>query len=664
MRHLCVAALLLTLGSTASFAQGGATALAVSTPTPEDVRSWDQQVDQMLRAGDLRVRQTSRDPLLPGRSHERLDQYVRGVRIVGGDVTRQTDATGTVSVFGMVHSGVDISTTPALSVDAARQAIESAAGGDVLGGDPELVILPLSDAYHLAYYARAATPTDQVSVFVDAGTGAVLRRYSEFISDIVPGKGVYGDDKKLSVLPSGGSEIATDALRPTTITTYDMKGDFTRTINVLNFVTPLVNSDIASNTGPTWADPVVVDAHAYAGWYYDYLFKRFNRLGIDDNNLRIAVLTHPVSLSDIATAPAGVVGEFYINAFFCSTCGPNRRGAVTLGEGAPKGFLAPGLEVKPFAAAFDVVAHELTHAVTASTARLNGFTFSEAGALNEAFSDVIGVSAAFFQEPAGNTPMHASYVQGRDLTVPAGAIGRNLANPSLSGDPDHYSRRIIGGDPHYNGVILGHAFYLAIEGGTNRTSGLSVQGVGGANRDQIEKSFFRALTLLLPSNATFALARDTTIQAARDLYGAGSPAERAITQAWDAVGVQDRTAPSAVMLPNPATSTSGLCNGVSPSWTLGVTFSAATSNLSIGGWSIDTYDANGALISGDSRSASAFASSFNVCGPGSSSVRAQTDACAVICVALGGRTNGGAQVSFTTSAGTVTTPRVSLTKSP
>ena len=64
-----------------------------------------------------------------------------------------------------------------------------------------------------------------------------------------------------------------------------------------------------------------------------------------------------------------------------------------------------------------------------------------------------------------------------------------------------------------------------------------MQGVGGANRDQIEKAFYRAFTQMLPSNATFHTARTATIQSARDLYGAGSPAETAVTQAWNALGV-------------------------------------------------------------------------------------------------------------------------------
>ena len=101
--------------------------------------------------------------------------------------------------------------------------------------------------------------------------------------------------------------------------------------------------------------------------------------------------------------------------------------------------------------------------------------------------------------------------------------------------------RFLGADDnggvHLNSTIASHAFYLAIEGGTNRTSGLTVQGVGAASREQVEKVFFRAFVFMLPSNATFSVARAATSQAARELYGAGSAAERAVTQAWTAVGV-------------------------------------------------------------------------------------------------------------------------------
>ncbi|HMD33707.1 MAG TPA: hypothetical protein VKH42_02010, partial [Vicinamibacterales bacterium] len=102
MRHSLVAALLLLLASSSALAQARANAMSVTSASPTELRAWDQQVDQMVRAGELRVRESARDPLVAGRTHERLDQYLRGVRIVGGDLTRQTADDGTVSLFGMV----------------------------------------------------------------------------------------------------------------------------------------------------------------------------------------------------------------------------------------------------------------------------------------------------------------------------------------------------------------------------------------------------------------------------------------------------------------------------------------------------------------------------------------------------------------------------------
>ena len=116
-----------------------------------------------------------------------------------------------------------------------------------------------------------------------------------------------------------------------------------------------------------------------------------------------------------------------------------------------------------------------------------------------------------------------------------------MENPRALGDPDHYSNRFTGtednGGVHINSTIVSHAYYLAVEGGTNRTSGLSVQGIGAANREQMEKTFYRAFTQLMPANSTFATARAATIRAAQDLYGTNSAVERALIQAWTAVGV-------------------------------------------------------------------------------------------------------------------------------
>ena len=91
---------------------------------------------------------------------------------------------------------------------------------------------------------------------------------------------------------------------------------------------------------------------------------------------------------------------------------------------------------------------------------------------------------------------------------------------------------------HDNSTIFSHAFYLAVEGGRNATSGLSVTGVGAANRAQIEKVFFRAITQLMPNSANLQTAAAAVIQAAIDLYGPNSAATQAVTQAMTAVGLR------------------------------------------------------------------------------------------------------------------------------
>jgi thermolysin len=311
-----------------------------------------------------------------------------------------------------------------------------------------------------------------------------------------------------------------------------MKGDPIRTLNYLNGFITLGPADLGASPDNNWTDVAVDDAHVYAGYTYDYYFKRFGRRGLDDNNIRIRSLANPVRRTpEDVTRYFSALSDFFINAFYAG------GGVMVYGVGLPPGFTFDGQAWNYLSGALDVVAHELTHGVTEFSSNL--IYRNESGALNEAFSDIMGTSAEFFFQPTGSGPLKADYRVGEDVITPGGL--RSMDDPALFGDPDHYSRRFLGtsdnGGVHINSAIANQAFYLAVEGGTNRTSGLAVQGVGGANREQIEKAFYRAFTQMLPSNATFSVARAATAQAARDLYGANSAAERAVTQAWTAVGV-------------------------------------------------------------------------------------------------------------------------------
>jgi Zn-dependent metalloprotease len=202
------------------------------------------------------------------------------------------------------------------------------------------------------------------------------------------------------------------------------------------------------------------------------------------------------------------------------------------------------------------------------------------GAINEAFSDIFGIATEFFHHPPGNGPLQADYKLGEDLigfgpNRAADAPASLIAMPSSAGPlpyPDHVSRMfsyMLGvvqgtranpiivailpwmlqgsqlvtvpssdnGGVHVNATVLSHAFYLAIEGGRNPTSGITVAGVGAANRAQIERAFFRAMTVLMPNGPSLTTAAQAVTQAAIDLYGANSAPAVATRQAMQAVGL-------------------------------------------------------------------------------------------------------------------------------
>jgi Zn-dependent metalloprotease len=524
----------LALAVAAPVAVSAVEPLRVAAVAGRQLAEWDQRVEAMLGRQELAVRQVREDPLLPGRVHERFAQLHRGVPVYGGEVVRQRAGRLPVSIFASLFEGIGIGVAPALSPEAVLRAVERR-GGTAFGrdGGPELVVLPVSGGYLLAYKVRAVTRTDIRLFFVDAVSGAIALERSDLQTQAVgSGTGVLNDRKKVSAAASGGGFVADDKLRPPAIRTYDFKGDIFK-ILFLRGVFDLLDSDLAADSDNNWTDGANVDAHVYAGYTYDYYYKRFGRRGLDNADITISSITHPVRREDIFSFPnIEYIGILYLNAFYAGD------GLMVYGEGLPD-FLTDtqGRNWNYVAGALDIVAHELTHGVTDYSSRL--VYQDEPGALNESFSDIMATSVEFYFQQPGSGPLRADYLLGEDVITPGGI--RSMQNPRAYGDPLHYDERFTGpednGGVHINSGIPNQAFYLAIEGGVNAFSGLSVTGVGGANREQIERVFYRAFVQLLPATANFAAARAATVQAARDLFGAGSAPERAVTQAWTAVGV-------------------------------------------------------------------------------------------------------------------------------
>jgi bacillolysin len=168
-----------------------------------------------------------------------------------------------------------------------------------------------------------------------------------------------------------------------------------------------------------------------------------------------------------------------------------------------------------FASADDVVAHELTHAVTEHTARL--FYYKQSGALNESFSDIFGETVDL-SNGAGDDSPAVRWLMGEDL--PVGAI-RSMSDPTLYGDPgktsdpqfvcqDSVTEDIVHGDAG----VLSHAYALMVDGG--QYNGYDVAGIG---LDKAGRIAFRVLSEYLGPASDFYVTYEVFRQACADLVG-------------------------------------------------------------------------------------------------------------------------------------------------
>ena len=594
---LAIAALLILLSPATVAAQshqGLVNISVVSTLGGSEMREWDALVDRMIRENELVLRAAYDDRSVPDRRHERLSQYYLGVPVYGGDVSRQMARGVTVSMFGTVYTQIDLDPTASLSPDEAAAILESISGTTfVRDNRPTLTILPtLDDEYALAYRATMRSAWTYV---VDAHTGQVLVEVDERLtqSAVGSGRGALGDAKKVSADQSAGTFRAQDQLRPAEILTLDTRGSEARLDRMIEGVS--FDFDIATDSDNRWTDAGVVDAHVHTGWTYDYFLQRHGWAGLDGQDSRIFDAVNDFTVlpnnAFFIRAPFGPEGRGFL-AFGATAQGTPltvldvaahefMHGVTSFSAGLQSVVVTDGLGPK------QVVLE--SGLADCDTVTFEGFPFlcdegrfvlasNHAGAINEAFSDVFGTGVEFFFQEPGSGPLRADYLVGEDLPL-FGPI-RALDSPrSLRIDgpvlyPDHFGRRLRfavvitegtrasptvlaitplfflddqgnfivlsssdNGAVHLNATILSHAFYLAIEGGQNATSGLRVQGVGAANREQIERVFFRAMTEIMPSFADFPIAAAVLCQAARDLFGVNGTVSRAVDQALLAVGL-------------------------------------------------------------------------------------------------------------------------------
>jgi hypothetical protein len=203
---------------------------------------------------------------------------------------------------------------------------------------------------------------------------------------------------------------------------------------------------------------------------------------------------------------------------------------LVLGDGDGKVF-------GRFTRSLDVLGHEFGHAVTQHSAALA--YEGQSGALNESVSDVFGSMVK--QREGGETSAHADWLIGEGIFTAEvqGVALRSMKDPGTAYDDD-----VLGKDPQV-GSMSDYVETADDNGGVHINSGipnrafyLVAMALGGSSWDEAGPIWYAALTGgAVETNTGFAGFAAATVAAARDRHGAGSRQERAVTDAWAAVGV-------------------------------------------------------------------------------------------------------------------------------
>ena len=357
----------------------------------------------------------------------RMQQTYRGVPVYGHSVAVVQDARGNaLRTHGQVLQGVQVelpSVTPRLSKSRAQAVLAQhsqsvRAGGKVRNEKAELfVYAPQGQArlvYLTSYVVDGAAPARPTAI-IDANTGEILDQWEGLTTADGYGPGgnqkmgqyQYGTDfPALNVQQSG----STCSMVNTNVETHNFNGGSSGPIHSFNCPTNTVKQ-INGAYSP------LNDAHHFGGVIYD-MYDAY--LGVPPLTFRLKMNVH--------------YGNGYENAFWDGS-------SMTFGDGASTFYPLVSL---------DVSAHEVSHGFTEQNSGLQ--YQNQSGGMNEAFSDMAGEAAEFFDRGA------ADFLVGADIFKGNGSL-RYMCNPTQDGGSiDHADDYYSGLDVHYSSGVYNKAY--------------------------------------------------------------------------------------------------------------------------------------------------------------------------------------------------------------
>lgn len=247
---------------------------------------------------------------------------------------------------------------------------------------------------------------------------------------------------------------------------------------------------VRAEGGAATSDQDTNAAYDHSGDTYNYFFGQHGRDSYDGFGAWLESIVHVC----FGACP-------YLNAQWNGALG-----LMIYGDGFPR--------------ADDIVAHEMTHAVTEYSADL--FYCAQSGALNESFSDIFGETVDL-GNGRGNDSSTVRWLLGED--EPNFGALRNLKVPNAFDQPARTSDRLYWctttcnaendqGGVHINSGVPNHAYALMVDGGTY--NGITVTGIGLTKAAKVQ---YRALTAYLTPFSQFIDAYHSLNQSCSDLIG-------------------------------------------------------------------------------------------------------------------------------------------------
>ncbi|MEV5506293.1 M4 family metallopeptidase [Streptomyces orinoci] len=449
-----------------------------------------------------------------GTVHTRYERTYDGLPVLGGDLVVHQARSGATTVTKATEERISVASTDARLTPATAQhnALSAATAEKTAqartGQAPRKVIWAAQGKPVLAYETVVTgvqpdgTPSE-LHVVTDAATGKKL--FSHEAIETGTGTSTYSGKVPLDTTKAGGKYTLNDGKRGGH-KTYDLGGGSSGT------------GSLFTNSTDTWGggrQSAGVDAHYGAAVTWDFYKNVFGRSGIRGDGKAAYSRVH--------------YGNGYVNAFWDDSCF-----CMTYGDGQGNSHPLTSL---------DVAAHEMTHGVTAATARL--VYSGESGGLNEATSDIFGKAVEFY---ANNPAVPGNYFVGKQIDIFGnGKPLRYMDKPSKDGrSKDYWSSGIGGIDVHYSSGPANHFFYLLSEGSGKKTvNGFSYDSptadgskLAGIGRDKAERIWFKALTTYFTSTTNYRAARTGTLQATASLYGNNSKEYKAVAATWTAINVK------------------------------------------------------------------------------------------------------------------------------